>query len=83
MIAHSQRQNLTYEELDSQSNALARGLQKLGVRKGDRVAVKLGNGIEYALVCVCSGLACFDAIWSRGAAHFALALTWTYMVIRY
>ncbi|EED17602.1 AMP-binding enzyme, putative [Talaromyces stipitatus ATCC 10500] len=38
----------TYDELDRHSNALARGLQSLSVRKGDRVAVMLGNSLEYA-----------------------------------
>ncbi|KAL8947989.1 MAG: hypothetical protein Q9222_005784 [Ikaeria aurantiellina] len=41
---------LTYDALDGQSNALARGLQKAGVKKGDRVAVSLGNNVEYATV---------------------------------
>ncbi|KAI0011341.1 acetyl-CoA synthetase-like protein [Xylariaceae sp. FL0662B] len=39
---------LTYEGLDSLSNTLARSLQSLGVKKGDRVAISLGNGCEYA-----------------------------------
>ncbi|KAF2276284.1 acyl-CoA synthetase/AMP-acid ligase-like protein II [Westerdykella ornata] len=48
VISHHQRKRLTYDALDRDSNALARGLQKLGVKKGDRVAVSLGNNIEYA-----------------------------------
>jgi acyl-CoA synthetase (AMP-forming)/AMP-acid ligase II len=40
---------LTYEELDQKSNALARGLREIGVSKGDRVAVSLGNNIEFAV----------------------------------
>ena len=36
------------------SNKLAKGLQNLGVKKGDRVAVSLGNNIEFATVsCEC------------------------------
>lgn len=48
---HSRHQSttLTYAHLDAQSNALARGLQSIGVRKGDRVAVSLGNNIEFAV----------------------------------
>lgn len=42
--------HLTYDALDRKSNALARGLSNVGVRKGDRVAVSLGNSIEYAVV---------------------------------
>lgn len=48
VISHSQRTRLTYEALDHDSNSLARGLQKLGVKKGDRVAVSLGNNVEFA-----------------------------------
>jgi non-ribosomal peptide synthetase component E (peptide arylation enzyme) len=36
--------------LDAKSNALARGLRELGVQKGERVAVSLGNNIEFAVV---------------------------------
>jgi non-ribosomal peptide synthetase component E (peptide arylation enzyme) len=36
--------------LDAKSNALARGLRELGVQKGKRVAVSLGNNIEFAVV---------------------------------
>ncbi|KAL8386963.1 hypothetical protein RB595_010262 [Gaeumannomyces hyphopodioides] len=39
---------LTYHELDRLSGALARSLRGLGVRKGDRVAVSLGNCAEHA-----------------------------------
>lgn len=50
VISRHQRVRLTYHELDQKSNALAGGLQKLGVKKGDRVAVSLGNNIEHATV---------------------------------
>ncbi|KAL8417362.1 hypothetical protein RB596_007473 [Gaeumannomyces avenae] len=39
---------LTYHELDRLSGSLARSLRGLGVRKGDRVAVSLGNCAEHA-----------------------------------
>ncbi|OKL63949.1 hypothetical protein UA08_00677 [Talaromyces atroroseus] len=48
VVARHQRHRCTYEELDRNSNTLARGLQSISVRKGDRVAVMLGNSIEYA-----------------------------------
>lgn len=38
---------LTYEALDLTSNVLARSLRSLGVKKGDRVAVSLGNCAEF------------------------------------
>lgn len=50
VVSRHQRQRLTYEDLDLKSNALARGLAAGGVTKGDRVAVSLGNSIEYAIV---------------------------------
>ncbi|OAL01110.1 acyl-CoA synthetase/AMP-acid ligase-like protein II [Phaeosphaeriaceae sp. SRC1lsM3a] len=49
VISHHQQTILTYDTLDRDSNKLARGLQRLGVKKGDRVAVSLGNNIEFAI----------------------------------
>nr|KMM67833.1 long-chain-fatty-acid-CoA ligase [Coccidioides posadasii RMSCC 3488] len=49
VVSKHQNQRLTYNELDLKSNSLARGLASIGVKKGDRVAVSLGNGIEYAI----------------------------------
>lgn len=37
-----------YEEMGEAVDALARGLLKMGVKKGDRVGVFLGNGSAYA-----------------------------------
>lgn len=39
---------MTFEGLDLTSNVLANSLRSLGVRKGDRVAVTLGNTPEFA-----------------------------------
>lgn len=50
MIARSQQQRLTYDELNTKSTALASGLRQSGVKKGDRVAVSLGNTIEFATI---------------------------------
>lgn len=50
VISRHQQTRLTYDALDIKSNAFARGLFKIGVKKGDRVAVSLGNNIEYAIV---------------------------------
>jgi acyl-CoA synthetase (AMP-forming)/AMP-acid ligase II len=49
VITRHQRAQVTYDELDRKSNALARGLQDIGVKKGDRVAVSLGNNMEFAI----------------------------------
>jgi carnitine-CoA ligase len=44
---------MTLGELDRLSDRVAAGLQQLGVRKGDRVAVNLPNRIEY-IVVICA-----------------------------
>ncbi|KAI5924481.1 AMP-binding enzyme [Camillea tinctor] len=41
---------LTYESLDLLSNTLAHSLQNVGVKKGDRVAVSLGNVSEHIVL---------------------------------
>ena len=48
VVSRHQQARLTYHDLDVGSTALARGLANTGVRKGDRVAVSLGNNIEFA-----------------------------------
>lgn len=50
VISKHQNERLTYASLDAKSNALARGLQSVGVRKGKRVGVMLGNSMEHAVV---------------------------------
>lgn len=49
VISSHQNTRLTYSSLHTQSTSLAHGLKNLGVRRGDRVAVSLGNNIEFAL----------------------------------
>ena len=51
VVSRHQNDRATYASLDTRSNALARGLESLGVRKGERVGVMLGNSMEYAVVC--------------------------------
>lgn len=58
VVSRAQGRRLTYDKLDHDSNKLARGLRELGVRKGDRVAVSLGNNLEYAVVSSVAGKAC-------------------------
>ncbi|KAI1778931.1 acetyl-CoA synthetase-like protein [Hypoxylon cercidicola] len=41
---------LAYEDLDAQSNSVAHSLRSLGVKKGDRVAVSLGNVAEHVVL---------------------------------
>ncbi|ORY01287.1 hypothetical protein BCR34DRAFT_606004 [Clohesyomyces aquaticus] len=47
VVSHHQNQEYTYAELNRRSSELAAGLHCLGVRKGDRVGVLLGNRSEY------------------------------------
>ncbi|KAI2793592.1 Acyl-CoA ligase sidI [Penicillium oxalicum] len=49
VISKHQQDRLSYALLDSRSNSLARGLASVGVKKGDRVGVMLGNSSEYAV----------------------------------
>ncbi|KAG8167919.1 hypothetical protein KVR01_003608 [Diaporthe batatas] len=46
--AAGQETTLSYAALDAVSNILAKSLRSAGVKKGDRVAVKLGNTPEHA-----------------------------------
>ena len=47
VISQHQDESYSYLELQTRSNRLAFGLHSLGVRKGDRVGVPLGNRSEY------------------------------------
>ncbi|CAI7603657.1 unnamed protein product [Penicillium glandicola] len=49
VISRHQNDRATYASLDARSNALARGLGSVGVGKGKRVGVMLGNSMEYAV----------------------------------
>ncbi|TNM36513.1 AMP-binding protein [Nocardioides albidus] len=51
----------TYAQLDDESRRLAGWMASTGVRRGDRVAIQLGNCPEFAL--------CFLAILRLGAVH--------------
>ncbi|KAL4913039.1 acetyl-CoA synthetase-like protein [Aspergillus aurantiobrunneus] len=48
IIAGSQR--VSYQQLDELSDALSQGLLRLGIGRSDRVAVSLGNCIEYGVI---------------------------------
>lgn len=50
VISKHQNDRVSYASLDARSNALARGLESVGVSKSDRVGVMLGNSMEYAVV---------------------------------
>lgn len=50
VASHHQSKSLTYADADLRSDNLARGLADLGVGTGDRVAILMGNEIEYVEV---------------------------------
>lgn len=47
IASHHQSKSLTYQEANQRSDDLARGLAELGVKAGDRVAILMGNELEY------------------------------------
>lgn len=47
VASHHQGISLSYAQANQRSDDLARGLYELGVRLGDRVAILMGNEIEY------------------------------------
>jgi amino acid adenylation domain-containing protein len=57
---------LTYGELNGEANRLARRLRRLGVRRGDRVALALDRSPELVLAAL--------AVWKAGAAYLPLDL---------
>ena len=50
VVSRAQGKRLSYGELDERSSSIAKTLQELGVKKGDRVAVSLGNNLEFGAV---------------------------------
>jgi non-ribosomal peptide synthetase component F len=50
VISQNQNEVITYSELHKYSDDLAAGMIALGVQRGDRVAVMLGNRSEYVYV---------------------------------
>lgn len=65
LIAGDERRS--FAELDRDSDAVARALQAMGVRRGDRVIVMLENGIDFAVA--------FFAVLKAGGVHVPLSPT--------
>jgi fatty-acyl-CoA synthase len=71
-------QGMTYKELNQQSNALAASLQKMGIEKGDRVAIYLSNCPElyiafYALQKIGAIIAWVNAAYKTHELTFILS----------
>ena len=67
VVSRAQGARLTYRELDQRSSSIAKTLQELGVIKGDRVAVSLGNNLEFGAVCT-SSWGCVICLFPRVVA---------------
>jgi len=65
------RRQLTYGELTAAAGAVAAGLRKLGVGRGDRVAAVLPNGVEAIVAFLAT--ASLGATWSSCAPEFGAA----------
>jgi fatty-acyl-CoA synthase len=68
---------LSYEELDRRSNALAAELAARGLRRGDRVATLTGNSPEHVLVffaCAKAGLMLVPLNWRLAAGELRYQL---------
>ncbi|KAM0330822.1 hypothetical protein ACHAQA_003777 [Verticillium albo-atrum] len=50
VASHHQKKRLTYAQANERSDNLAKGLADLSVKRGDRVAILMGNEIEYVEV---------------------------------
>ncbi|KAI0425427.1 hypothetical protein F5Y09DRAFT_334973 [Xylaria sp. FL1042] len=48
-----QKRSLTYAQANNRSDQLAKGLASPGAKKGDRVAILMGNDVEYVEVFFC------------------------------
>lgn len=75
VISRHQNKILTYEQLDRDSNALARGLLNRGVKKGDRCAVMLGNNVEFATVRKSLEIRLLERYTNRNRSHMRF-LNW-------
>lgn len=73
LISTSQKERLSYRELDERSDVFAQGLRSEGVKKGDRVCVMLGNSWEFGVVTY--------AVWKLGAILVSLLLSLCLVVI--
>ncbi|WP_227937405.1 long-chain-fatty-acid--CoA ligase [Alkalihalobacillus deserti] len=72
-----ERNRMTYRELDTEASYLASGLSKLGIEKGDRVAVSLPNWHEtiviyFALAKIGAVLIPFNTRFRKGEVEYIL-----------
>lgn len=69
---------LTYQDLDERSRALARSWERAGYRRGDRVATLVGNSAEHVITffsCAVAGLVLVPLSWRLTASELADQLT--------
>jgi long-chain acyl-CoA synthetase len=63
-------QSLSFGELDDKSHRFARALRLLGMREGDRIAILLGNQIEYPVILLGSRAGGYDHLPLNTHAKF-------------
>src|SRR5262245_64220814 len=68
IAAQDRFRQITYSELNTRVNQLANGLLSVGVRKGDSVAVMVGNRVEHLEILFSTG--------RIGALAIALDIKW-------
>ncbi|OBT70776.1 hypothetical protein VF21_10141 [Pseudogymnoascus sp. 05NY08] len=67
VLSDHQNKSLTYSQADRRTDDLARGLAAMGVKKGDRVAVMMGNLVEYVeLFFACAKLGALITLANYG-----------------
>jgi long-chain acyl-CoA synthetase len=63
------RRQVTWQELEDRTNAIAHGLTRLGAKPGDHVSIVVSNRVEFVEV--------FLGAWRAGLAHSPLKTGWT------
>ncbi|PMD34482.1 acetyl-CoA synthetase-like protein [Hyaloscypha variabilis F] len=70
VIAQHQNEEITYSQLHKHSDDLAAGMVAMGTKRGDRVAVMLGNRSEYVyLLVACSKIGAIITLLNYAYSH--------------
>ena len=70
---------LTYAEFQAEARRIAKGLHALGVRRGDKIALLMGNQLEwllvdFAVVMLGGVLVALNTWWRQRELHYALEI---------
>ena len=80
------RRRVSYAEFESEVRAVAKGLYALGVRKGDKVAILMGNQaewlvVDFAVTLLGAVLVAVNTWWKQSELQHALASTDTSVLV--